>query len=286
MFGIFKRKKDLTPQEMVELQESILMCIEQTLTEEKGKIVKLEQYDLLYRLDRYEDYLQFSIYQLSRCKTLMGEVAELHSPPLFVIERNIYDIHDYQDDGEEMDIKKLKHTSIQVLYYLAALVRSLKGASEYVLTKEEKEIKVFVKQFDRLIEQLDHFTQKKTVTELEKMRKKLLKFMNDCHDKGVIRETPTWSQFLGMVSLTYFHLGMNLKNSQTIMDYATKAAETFPDVRNIEFLQACDELWKEARYNDKDEDGSYVFFTSFNLIDHVYNQNLDFEERYLRALTY
>lgn len=121
---IFKRKPALSDTDMQNLKKFVGNTVETVLLTREEIIHVSERYDLVITYYLGGDYIEGSIFQLSKFQLALNEMSSLTMPPLYT-EKHFFnkdiDSIEYIDDKE---IKGMSHSNIQIFYGLCELIRT------------------------------------------------------------------------------------------------------------------------------------------------------------------
>jgi hypothetical protein len=123
---MFNKQKDrsLTQYEISEIQGLVTNTLNRMLNSGEVVFDGLEKHDLLVSFAAIGEYIQGSVFQLSKCKIINGSVVELQDPPLFVGQRHYLNMEDFQDYMNEEALEELGSVEIQACLLIGGLIRS------------------------------------------------------------------------------------------------------------------------------------------------------------------
>lgn len=123
---MFNKQKDrsLSQFEINEIQGFVTNALNRMLNSGEVVFDSLQKYDLLLSFAASGEYIQGSVFQLSKCKIIAGSVVELQDPPLFVGQRHYLKMEDFQDYMNEEALEGLASIDIQACLLIGGLIRS------------------------------------------------------------------------------------------------------------------------------------------------------------------
>lgn len=119
------KARSLTDYEMSELMDLVSKMFDQMLSTGEQVIKLVEKYGLVVSINSKGEYYQGCIFELRRCE-IYNEGIELHNPPLFVGQRHMLNMEDFQNSIDEKAFEELIDIHRQATLYIAGLIKSIK----------------------------------------------------------------------------------------------------------------------------------------------------------------
>lgn len=114
----------LTEYDMSELRDLVSQMFYQLLSTGEQVIKIVEKYGLIISINQEEGDYQGCVFDFLRCE-IHEESIELHNPPLFVGQRNIKEMEDFQSYLDEESLEDLASIRIQAVLYASGLIRGI-----------------------------------------------------------------------------------------------------------------------------------------------------------------
>jgi hypothetical protein len=119
-------KKDLvlSEVELIEIEGFVINTLNRMLSTEELVFDAFEKYDLILSFSSKGEYIQGSVFQLSRCEVDNGTLVDLHQPPLFVGRRHYLKMEDFEQFIDEESLEHLSESSLQAFLGICGIIRS------------------------------------------------------------------------------------------------------------------------------------------------------------------
>ncbi len=119
------KARSLTDYEMSELMDLVSKMFDQMLSTGEQVIKVVDKYGLVVSINYQGENYQGCIFELRRCE-IYNEGIELHNPPLFVGQRHMLNMKDFQNYIDEKALEELIDIHRQATLYIAGLIKSIK----------------------------------------------------------------------------------------------------------------------------------------------------------------